>query len=47
MAGTVSHASNAPRARLGTRRRTGLSSQHVVWAPKVPPVPLLFHEKRP
>ncbi len=32
---------------LGTRRRTGLSSQQVVWALKVPPGPLLFHKKRP
>ncbi len=32
---------------LGNRRKTGLSSQQVVWAPEVPPGPLLFHEKRP
>ncbi len=34
-------------ARLGTHRRTGLSSQQVVWVPEVPPGPLLLHEKRP
>ncbi len=34
--GTVSRASKAPGAGLGTRRRTGLSSQQVVWAPEVP-----------
>ncbi len=42
----VSRASKAPGAGLGTRRRTGLSSQQVVWAPEVPPGPLLFHEKK-
>ncbi len=49
LAGKVSHASKAPGDGLGlrTRRRTGLSSQQVVWAPKLPPGPLLFHEKRP
>ncbi len=31
----------------GIHRRTGLSSHRVVWAPEVPPGPLLFHEKRP
>ncbi len=41
----MSRASKAPGARLGTRRRTDLSSQQVVWAPEVPPGPLLFHEK--
>ncbi len=44
--GTVSSASKALGAGLGTHRRTGLSSQQVVWAPEVPPGPLLFHEKR-
>ncbi len=34
---TVSRASKAPGAGLGTRKRTGLSSQQVVWAPEVPP----------
>ncbi len=42
-AGTVSRASKAPEARIRTRRRTGLSSQQVVWAPEVPPGLLLFH----
>ncbi len=46
-AGTVSRAIKAPGAGLGTRRRTDLSSQQVVWAPEVPPRPLLFHEERP
>ncbi len=50
-AGTVSRASKAPGARLVTRDRNSqenrLSSQQVVWAPEVPPGPLLFHEKRP
>ncbi len=41
-AGTVSRASKAPGAGLRTRRRTGLSSQQVVWTPEV--LPLLFHE---
>ncbi len=43
---TVKRASKAPGAGLGTRRRTGLSSQQVVQPPEVPPGPLLFHEKR-
>ncbi len=33
----MNHASKAPRAGLGTRRRTDLSSQQMVWAPEVPP----------
>ncbi len=41
----MSHASKAPGARLGTRRKIGLSSQQVAWPPKDPPGPLLFHEK--
>ncbi len=36
----------APGIGLGTLRRTGLSSQQVVWAPEVPPGPLLFQEKK-
>ncbi len=42
---TMSRASKAPGAGLGTRMRTGLSSQQVVWAPEVPPGPLLFMRK--
>ncbi len=34
------------RSQAGIRKRTGLSSQQVVWTPKVPPgPPLLFHER--
>ena len=43
----MSHARKTPRVGLGTHRRTGLSLQPVMWAPKVPPGPLLFHEGRP
>ena len=41
----MSCASKVPGAGVGTRRRTGLSSQQVVWAPEVPPGPLLFMRK--
>ncbi len=38
-------ARKAPGIGLGTHRRTGLSSQQVVWAPEVPPGPMQFQEK--
>ncbi len=33
------------KSQAGTRSRTGLSSQQVVWTPGVPLGPLLFHER--